>query len=162
MRFFFDNNLSVHLAHGMREFGESVEHLKDRFSQDAADSEWLQYLGENDIVLVTRDEAIRWPGGAPGSTPFQGRRIFPPRQDSQSLSVNSTGCTQLGANEGNCSIGDAPVRDTRGTSRVQIYAIEPLNRLTVVRFAYSTILRYCDSPSSPASAMTAGPGPLPG
>lgn len=60
MRFFFDNNLSVHLAHGMREFGESVEHLKDRFSQDAADSEWLQYLGENDIVLVTRDEAIRW------------------------------------------------------------------------------------------------------
>jgi predicted nuclease of predicted toxin-antitoxin system len=60
MKFFFDNNLSVYLAHGMREFGENVEHLKDRFSQDAADSEWLQYLGENDIVLVTRDEAIRW------------------------------------------------------------------------------------------------------
>lgn len=60
MRFFFDNNLSVHLAHGMREFGEVVEHLKDRFPQDAVDSEWLQYVGENDIVLVTRDEAIRW------------------------------------------------------------------------------------------------------
>jgi predicted nuclease of predicted toxin-antitoxin system len=60
MKFFFDNNISEHLAHGMREFGEDVAHLKDHFPQDASDTEWLQYVGENDIVLVTRDEAIRW------------------------------------------------------------------------------------------------------
>ena len=34
MRFFFDNNVSIHLARGMREFGEDVEHLKDHFPQD--------------------------------------------------------------------------------------------------------------------------------
>lgn len=60
MRFFFDNNVSIHLAHGMREFGEDVEHLKDRFPQNAADSEWLQYVGENEMILITRDEKIRW------------------------------------------------------------------------------------------------------
>jgi predicted nuclease of predicted toxin-antitoxin system len=60
MRFFFDNNLSANLAHGMREFGEDVVHLTDHFPQDAVDSEWLPFVGENQLVLVTRDERIRW------------------------------------------------------------------------------------------------------
>ena len=60
MRFFFDNNLSSKLAHGMREFGEDVVHLTDHFPQDAVDSEWLRFVGENQLVLVTRDEKIRW------------------------------------------------------------------------------------------------------
>lgn len=60
MRFFFDNNLSAKLASGMREFGEDVVHLTDHFPQDAADSEWLPFVGENAYILVTRDEKIRW------------------------------------------------------------------------------------------------------
>jgi predicted nuclease of predicted toxin-antitoxin system len=60
MRFFFDNNLSAKLAHGMREFGEDVVHLTDHSPQDAVDSEWLPFVGENQLVLVTRDEKIRW------------------------------------------------------------------------------------------------------
>jgi len=60
MRFFFDNNLSAKLAHGMREFGEDVVHLTDHFPQNAVDSEWLPFVGEHALVLVTRDEKIRW------------------------------------------------------------------------------------------------------
>lgn len=60
MRFFFDNNLSVKLAHGMREFGEDVVHLTDHFPQDAVDSEWLPFVGKNELILVTRDEKIRF------------------------------------------------------------------------------------------------------
>lgn len=60
MRFFFDNNLSAQLAHGMREFGEDVVHLTDHFPKNAVDSEWLPFVGQNQMVVVTRDEKIRW------------------------------------------------------------------------------------------------------
>jgi predicted nuclease of predicted toxin-antitoxin system len=59
MKFFVDNNLSAHLAHGMQEFGESVEHLTDQFSDDTADTEWLRYIGDGEIFLITRDDRIR-------------------------------------------------------------------------------------------------------
>ncbi len=45
MKFFFDNNLSEHLAKGLSEFGEDVM--------------WLEYLGKNRIILITKDERIR-------------------------------------------------------------------------------------------------------
>jgi len=60
MRFFFDNNLSSHLAGGMKEFGEDVVHLRDHFPENATDAEWLPFIGDNDLILVTRDDAIRW------------------------------------------------------------------------------------------------------
>jgi predicted nuclease of predicted toxin-antitoxin system len=60
MRFFFDNNLSSHLAGGMKEFGEDVVHLRDHFPENATDAEWLPFVGDNDLVLITRDDAIRW------------------------------------------------------------------------------------------------------
>ena len=60
MRFFFDNNLSFHLAGGMKEFGEDVVHLRDHFPENATDAEWLPFVGDNDLVLITRDDAIRW------------------------------------------------------------------------------------------------------
>jgi len=59
LRFFVDNNLSPNLAHGMRAFGEDVDHLQDHFPQDCPDTEWLKYIGENDYFLITRDDAIR-------------------------------------------------------------------------------------------------------
>ena len=59
MKFFVDNNLSVHLAHGLKEFGEDVTHLQDLFPEDAKDEEWLPYVGREGFFLVTRDENIR-------------------------------------------------------------------------------------------------------
>lgn len=59
MKFFFDNNLSIHLAKGLSEFGEDVMHLRDQFDEDEADVVWLEYVGENRITLITKDDWIR-------------------------------------------------------------------------------------------------------
>ena len=59
MKFFFDNNLSGHLAKGLLEFGEDVMHLHDHFEEDEADIVWLEYIGKNGITLITKDEKIR-------------------------------------------------------------------------------------------------------
>ncbi len=59
MRFFIDNNLSKQMADGMAAFGEEVGHLQDSFPNDAKDEDWLPYVGDNELVLVTRDEEIR-------------------------------------------------------------------------------------------------------
>jgi predicted nuclease of predicted toxin-antitoxin system len=34
MKFFIDNNLSEHLANGMKAFGEDVIHLREKFSEN--------------------------------------------------------------------------------------------------------------------------------
>jgi hypothetical protein len=53
LKFFFDNNLSPHLAHGIREFSkinpavESVMHLTDRFSGDVPDLTWIGQLNND-------------------------------------------------------------------------------------------------------------------
>lgn len=60
MKFFFDNNLSQHLAAGMLAFGENVEHLQESFPEDTDDEIWLKYIGENGLFLITRDEQIRY------------------------------------------------------------------------------------------------------
>ena len=58
MTFFIDNNLSKYLSDGMKGFGEQVEHLTERFPPSAEDPEWLKYVGEKGLVLVTRDERL--------------------------------------------------------------------------------------------------------
>jgi len=60
MKFFLDNNLSPKLAEGMRAFGEDVIHLKDQFSEDVADIVWLEHIGKEGILLITRDQSIRY------------------------------------------------------------------------------------------------------
>jgi len=59
MKFFIDNNLSVQLAEGMQGFGEKVEHLRETFPEDTADTVWLRHIGEKRIILITRDNRIR-------------------------------------------------------------------------------------------------------
>ena len=62
MKFFFDNNMSPNLAKAMNllEEGEgSAEHLRDRFPGDEKDEIWLQHVGNNDLILITRDQKIR-------------------------------------------------------------------------------------------------------
>jgi len=59
VRFFIDNNLAPQLATGMSAFGENVTHLTDHFPHNTLDEIWLEYIGKNDLYLITRDEAIR-------------------------------------------------------------------------------------------------------
>lgn len=63
MKFFFDNNLSKHLAHGIRELSgispevEQVIHLTDRFARDAPDLTWIGDLSKDGpwyIVSIDR------------------------------------------------------------------------------------------------------------
>ena len=44
----------------MKGFGEHVIHLQDKFPPDTDDPIWLKYIGEKGLILVTRDERIRW------------------------------------------------------------------------------------------------------
>lgn len=59
MTFFLDNNLSPHLAEGMRAFEEDVTHLQDNFPRDAKDVDWLPTVAQRGWLLVTCDERIR-------------------------------------------------------------------------------------------------------
>jgi hypothetical protein len=63
LKFFFDNNLSPHLAHAIGELSkrhpevERVIHLSDEFSRNAPDTEWLAALEKDGpwyIVSVDR------------------------------------------------------------------------------------------------------------
>ncbi len=58
--FFFDNNVSKKIVEGLKAFGEEVVYLQDKFLEDSPDIEWLQYVGEKGLVLITRDEKVRW------------------------------------------------------------------------------------------------------
>ena len=44
----------------MKAFGEDVIHLKEVFPQDPVDTEWLQYVGQHQMFVITRDERVRW------------------------------------------------------------------------------------------------------
>jgi hypothetical protein len=60
MKFFIDNNLSPKLARGMAAFGEDVTHLIDHYSPDTPDADWLPKIGEQEWILVTRDDRVRY------------------------------------------------------------------------------------------------------
>ncbi|HEU4375287.1 MAG TPA: DUF5615 family PIN-like protein [Telluria sp.] len=62
MKFFFDNNLSPHLAHAIRELCkvepnvEAVVHLRDRFSPNTKDHEWITNLAQSgQWVVISQD-----------------------------------------------------------------------------------------------------------
>jgi len=61
MKYFFDNNLSPHLAHAIQELCRVEEtvarviHLRDRFAPDAKDHDWIKELGaEGRWVVLLR------------------------------------------------------------------------------------------------------------
>jgi hypothetical protein len=62
LRFFLDNNLTTKLARGFHQFvlGEhEVVHLRDRFSRDTPDVEWMRQLAdETGWVILSGDVAI--------------------------------------------------------------------------------------------------------
>lgn len=47
------------VANALREHGFSVELLEDRFTNDAADEEWLPKVGERGWLILTKDDKIR-------------------------------------------------------------------------------------------------------
>ena len=62
MKVFFDNNLSPHLAHAMRELSKpddvpvDVVHLVDRFARNERDTVWIETLAsEGDWVVISED-----------------------------------------------------------------------------------------------------------
>ena len=61
MNFFFDNNLSQHLAKAMDILEQEgrVIHLQDEFQPDAKDEDWLEFVGKNRMILITRDKKIK-------------------------------------------------------------------------------------------------------
>lgn len=61
MKFFFDNDVSSKLAGAMKclESDDSVFHLTELCDQDAPDEEWLEFVGKEGMVLISRDRMIR-------------------------------------------------------------------------------------------------------
>ncbi len=59
VRFFFDEGLGQNLANGLSQIGKNVEHVLDNFPQGTKDVEWLKYVSENRLALVTKDKGIR-------------------------------------------------------------------------------------------------------
>jgi PIN like domain len=60
LKVFIDNNLPPRLARALHILvepeGHEVAHLRDRFPEDAADTEWITKLGaEGDWVVITSD-----------------------------------------------------------------------------------------------------------
>lgn len=60
MTFFVDNNIGRNIVKGMREFGEDIVHLKDSFSDDIDDCTMLKHVGRQGLVLITKDDRIRY------------------------------------------------------------------------------------------------------
>ena len=62
MKFFFDNNLAIKLAHGLDQMvspNHRVVHLRDEFLPNVEDTVWMRALAkEEDLVIVTADVAI--------------------------------------------------------------------------------------------------------
>ena len=62
MKFFFDNNLAIKLAHGLDQMvspHHRVIHLREEFLPNAEDAVWMMALAkEKDLVIVTADVAI--------------------------------------------------------------------------------------------------------
>lgn len=59
MKCFFDNNLGIQLARGLRGFGEAAIHLKEVFPENTPDEDWLPYVGNEGYFLFTVDKRIR-------------------------------------------------------------------------------------------------------
>ena len=83
MNFFFDNNLSPYLAHGIRELStitpgvEKVIHLSDRFARDADDLEWIPALvDDGPWYLVSIDRFKKQHGAEREAIRRAGHTIF--------------------------------------------------------------------------------------
>jgi predicted nuclease of predicted toxin-antitoxin system len=59
INFFFDEGLGKNLAIGLRLLGKNVEHVLEKYPPGTKDEIWLDYVGKNNLVLVTKDKGIK-------------------------------------------------------------------------------------------------------
>ncbi len=59
IRFFIDENFGPNLAKALGLLGYNVEHLLDTFQPGTKDVDWLEYVGKNNLALITQDKGIR-------------------------------------------------------------------------------------------------------
>ncbi len=60
IRFFVDENLGQDMVEGLKKLGyDNIEHLLETFKPGTPDVEWLKYVGDNNLVLITKDGRIR-------------------------------------------------------------------------------------------------------
>lgn len=60
IEFFVDAGLSQKMVEGLRALGFSnVIHIHEKFPVGTPDEEWLEYVGKNKLVVITRDKMIR-------------------------------------------------------------------------------------------------------
>ena len=59
--FFIERNLGRHaIAEALRNVGESVRVHDDHLNQDVADEEWIELVGRNGWLAITKDRNIRY------------------------------------------------------------------------------------------------------
>ena len=60
VEFFVDENIGQSLVDGLRAIGyDNIEHCLETFEPGTPDEEWLEYIGQERIVLITKDKRIR-------------------------------------------------------------------------------------------------------
>jgi len=83
LKFFFDNNLSPYLAHGIRELSKvapqvkHVIHLTDRFARDAKDLTWIGELAqEGQWYIISIDRFKKQHGAEREAIRRAGHTVF--------------------------------------------------------------------------------------
>lgn len=60
VEFFVDAGLSQKMVEGLRALGfTNIEHIHEKFPVGTLDEEWLEYVGKNRLVVITKDKMIR-------------------------------------------------------------------------------------------------------
>jgi hypothetical protein len=61
--FFFDNDISFRIVHALERLIDPSEHtvlaLRDRFPENAKDTEWIPEVGKQGWILISRDQRQR-------------------------------------------------------------------------------------------------------
>jgi len=60
IKFFVDANIGRNLVDGLRSLNYlNIEHIHENFNEGEIDEVWLEYVGKNKLVLITKDKMIR-------------------------------------------------------------------------------------------------------
>jgi hypothetical protein len=60
IKFFVDANIGRNLVTGLHDLDyQNIEHIHDNFPEGTIDEVWLEYVGKNRLVLITKDKMIR-------------------------------------------------------------------------------------------------------
>jgi hypothetical protein len=57
LKYFLDACISNHFASSLREFGEDVEHLNERYKKDPGDKIWIPEICKEGRIIITCDLA---------------------------------------------------------------------------------------------------------